>query len=101
MKQCTVCKCTEWEPCNPPCAWATERWAAGLCGSCADLVGALIVWQDVAHKPSLAALVRTVQAHLARPTLMAEIHEIREAARSRMLSAGAPQQPKKRRTSHA
>ncbi len=54
-ERCRVCKCTEREPCNPPCSWAS----AGLCSSCYELSRLLREWIDnVALKPRVAALVK-------------------------------------------
>jgi hypothetical protein len=56
--RCRVCRCSEDNPCNPPCAWAEY----GLCTSCALVVAALAEWSIAAHWPNRAALWREVAA---------------------------------------
>jgi hypothetical protein len=61
LTRCRVCKCTELEPCNPPCAWAPSQ--GDLCTNCADMIRALSEWQISAHRPSWAALKRETQSY--------------------------------------
>ncbi len=64
LVRCRVCGCTETEPCDPPCAW--EQGEEDLCTGCAGLVQALLYWRiEGAPHPSLAALLREVQAQAA------------------------------------
>jgi hypothetical protein len=59
LTRCRVCKCTELEPCNPPCAWAPSQ--GDLCTNCADMIRALSEWQISAHRQSWAALKRAAE----------------------------------------
>ncbi len=54
LTRCRVCKCTEEEPCNPPCGW--ERNEPDLCTTCADIIRHVRDWMEGAHRPSFAAL---------------------------------------------
>ena len=54
---CRVCRCTEDEPCNPPCAWFDES----LCTSCALIVEAFMSWREGAHMANVAGLFRELQ----------------------------------------
>jgi hypothetical protein len=58
--KCRVCRCTETNPCNPPCAWA--RGERDLCTSCSDVVWALRIWMEGARMANLSALMREVLA---------------------------------------
>ncbi len=58
LVRCRVCRCTEREPCFPPCAWV--RGTPDLCDGCLEAVVAVIAWQQDAHRPSKAALFREV-----------------------------------------
>ena len=55
MLKCRVCKCTEMEACNPPCGW--EPGQGDLCTSCAHMIRTLRAWLEIAHRPSVAALL--------------------------------------------
>lgn len=52
--KCRVCKCSEYEPCNPPCAWAAPE----LCTTCAAIVSLLREYREAALRFSRAALMR-------------------------------------------
>lgn len=52
--RCRVCRCTEIQPCEPPCSWSE----VDLCSGCAKAAGALCDWYYGAHSPNFAALVR-------------------------------------------
>ena len=56
--KCRVCRCTEYEPCDPPCAWE----CAGLCTTCADAARAIRAWREAGLRPSMKALMREVKA---------------------------------------
>jgi hypothetical protein len=55
--KCRVCKCTWEQPCNPPCAWAPPAYG-NLCTACLKIIVAVADWLEVAHRPSVAALIR-------------------------------------------
>jgi hypothetical protein len=54
--RCRVCRCSETEPCNPPCSW--EEGEASLCTTCAFAAAILADWLNDAHQPNIAALIR-------------------------------------------
>lgn len=56
-ERCTVCRCSEFEPCEPPCSWVVPN--LSVCSSCYELAICLRQWHDeVAYKASFAALIR-------------------------------------------
>lgn len=58
VERCGVCRCSEFEPCEPPCFWI----APGICSSCFDLACKIREWHDdVARKPSFLALIGLVK----------------------------------------
>jgi len=67
MMRCRVCKCSEREPCNPPCAWE----APGLCTTCAAAIAALVRWEEDALNARFAALVRAAKAYIDSPFIQA------------------------------
>jgi hypothetical protein len=59
LTRCRVCRCTEVEPCNPPCAW--EPGEPDLCTTCAEVIRIVRQWrEEEAVQPSFAALQREV-----------------------------------------
>ena len=32
--KCRVCRCTEYEACNPPCHWVRNDWRGDICSTC-------------------------------------------------------------------
>ncbi len=58
--RCRVCRCTEREPCEPPCEWSE----ADLCSSCSDTIATVADWLSGAHKPNQSALLREAAARL-------------------------------------
>lgn len=67
LTKCRVCKCSELQPCCPPCGW--ERGEDDLCTTCAEVIRRVRGWLIDAHRPSFAALrreshalVRTIEA---------------------------------------
>ncbi len=56
--RCRVCRCTQREPCNPPCSWHEP----GLCSSCHELAETIRNWMDyTALRASFYALIRLVK----------------------------------------
>lgn len=51
--ECRVCKCTDIEPCDPPCSWAE----VDLCSTCQEAAAALADWHEAALKPNRNALM--------------------------------------------
>jgi len=51
-RKCRVCRCTQLEPCNPPCCWAEPD----LCSTCATTAGILAEWHLSALRPNRTAL---------------------------------------------
>ncbi len=56
LTRCRVCKCTEMEPCCPPCAW--EPGEPDLCDNCARIIRAVRNWLEAGLRPSWAALLK-------------------------------------------
>ncbi len=88
--RCRVCGCTDYEPCNPPCAWYKN---ADLCTTCAaaarDLMNwrrQLAAWREAALRPNLAALTREV-------TLAEQIMEATRRNQETAARHAARQQP--------
>jgi hypothetical protein len=55
--RCRACKCSEREPCDPPCGW----FEPGLCTTCADAAQALLKWKYAALRPNGPALLCEVK----------------------------------------
>ncbi len=64
--RCRVCRCTEREPCNPPCGWFDED----LCTSCQSTVESLTAWMDTANRANKAALWREAKRQYAEEALV-------------------------------
>jgi hypothetical protein len=58
LVRCRVCRCTDREPCFPPCGWAGDDKRGDLCTTCAEIIFELQMWFECAHRPSKAALLR-------------------------------------------
>jgi hypothetical protein len=58
LLKCRICGCTETEPCNPPCAWASGDFRGDICTSCADLAQAVAEWMEDARRPKPNRLIR-------------------------------------------
>lgn len=58
LTRCRVCRCTEREPCDPPCSWFEED----LCSLCALAAAAIAGWIEGAHRANLSGLIREAKS---------------------------------------
>jgi hypothetical protein len=56
MRRCRLCRCSEREPCNPPCGWDCED--RTLCTNCGLVLNVIANWLISAHRPSVSAMLR-------------------------------------------
>jgi hypothetical protein len=59
LTRCRVCRCTEIEPCLPPCGW--EHGEQDLCTNCAEVIRKVQDWLIGGLHPSWAALKREAE----------------------------------------
>jgi hypothetical protein len=81
--RCRVCRCTELEPCFPPCWW--EPGEEDICNRCNEMAYHLRVFMAGAHRFSRKALFREVarrEAH-EKESLRADARRKRKARRAR------------------
>lgn len=64
LLRCRVCRCTDREPCNPPCGWDPEDARGDLCTACAGMLEHMLFWFDYAHRPTKAALLRELDLRI-------------------------------------
>ena len=64
LLRCRVCRCSDREPCNPPCGWDPDDNRGDLCTSCSGVIEHMLVWFDYAHRPTKAALMRELDLRI-------------------------------------
>jgi hypothetical protein len=62
VRKCRVCRCSEFEPCNPPCAWSKDP---TLCTTCVEMIVYLQEWLESAHRANFSALEREARKNWA------------------------------------